>query len=104
MTFKSIFKNEDMTKELNPIYKKANCTNAPTEWFFPTIKKGKPSSKPGSNLYKAYSVCADCKVKKECLNFAIKYNCVGVWGGIFFSTTLKRKTIKTKRNTERSTQ
>ena len=70
MTFKSIFKNEDMSKELDPIYKKANCTDSPSEWFFPAIQKGRPSDKPGSNLYKAYSVCANCKVKKECLDFS----------------------------------
>ena len=98
MTFKNIFKNEDMSKELDPIYKKANCTDSPSEWFFPAIQKGRPSDKPGSNLYKAYSVCANCKVKKECLDFAIKYDCVGVWGETFFSTILKRKANNIKQN------
>jgi hypothetical protein len=96
MTFKSIFNNEHMTKELEQLYKKANCTDSPSEWFFPAIQKGRPSEKPGSNLYKAYSVCADCTVKKECLNFAVKYKCIGVWGGKLFSDNKRHNATKIK--------
>lgn len=96
MTFKSIFNNKDMTKELEPLYKKANCINCPTEWFFPNTQKGRPSSKPGTNLFKAYAVCADCTVKKECLNFAVKYKCIGVWGGKLLSDSKSRNATRKK--------
>jgi hypothetical protein len=96
MTFKSIFNNEHMTKELEQLYKKANCINCPTEWFFPNIQKGRPSDKPGTNLFKAYSVCADCTVKKECFDFAVKYKCIGVWGGKLFSDSKRRNATKIK--------
>ncbi len=96
MAFKTIINNEEMNKELEPLYKNANCTNCPTEWFFPSIQKGRPSEMPGSNLFKAYSVCADCTVKKECFNFATKYKCVGVWGGKLFSDSKRRNASRQK--------
>jgi hypothetical protein len=27
------------------------------------------------------TICKRCKVKMECLKFAVKYNCQGIWGG-----------------------
>ena len=86
-----MFATEDMTKELEQIYKSANCTNCPSEWFFPTIGKGKPSTKPGSPVYNAFATCADCNVVDLCKEFATKYKCVGIWGGQLFSLHKRRK-------------
>ncbi len=88
--------NKKIFNELTPLYKNANCINCPTEWFFPNIQKGRPSQVPGSNLFKAYSTCADCKVKKECFDFATKHKCVGVWGGKLFSDSKRRNASRTK--------
>jgi hypothetical protein len=89
-------KNEKISKELNPIYKYANCTNCPSDWFFPPDGKGgRISISPGSNLYNAFKTCNECKVKQECFNFAKEYDCVGVWGGRLF-THRKISKIKLK--------
>jgi hypothetical protein len=77
--------NEQITKELKVIYADANCTNCPSEWFFPENKKGGVSAAPGSNLHCAFLTCNECKVKTECFNFARTYDCVGVWGGRLFT-------------------
>jgi hypothetical protein len=39
------------------------------------------SAKPGSLLHEAFTICNECDVKKECLEFALAHDCVGVWGG-----------------------
>lgn len=78
-------KNENISKELNPIYLHANCKDCPSDWFFPPESKGRLSVKPGSNLYNAFATCNDCKVKTECFNFAKEHSCVGVWGGTLFT-------------------
>ena len=79
-------RDENISKELEPIYKNANCINCPSEWFFPEPgNRGKPSVRPGSNLFNAFTLCSDCKVRKECFNFAYKHRCVGVWGGQLFT-------------------
>ena len=87
---KQQLRDENISKELEPIYKNANCINCSSEWFFPTIGKGKPSTKPGSPLYNAFALCADCKVIDLCKEFAIKHKCVGVWGGKLFSLHKRR--------------
>ena len=81
--------NEQMTEELKVIYADANCTNCPSEWFFPAITKGKIPSGPGTNVYNAKQICGECKVQKECYNFAYKHHCIGVWGGVVFGSHRK---------------
>jgi hypothetical protein len=54
-------------------FDKANCKGTDTDSFF--IERGEaypPELK---------QVCNRCSVKKDCLNFAVKYNTVGFWGG-----------------------
>ncbi len=87
----------DMIKELKEINTNSNCKGAPSEWFFPEQKKGTPSCKPGTNLYKAFTTCNNCTVKEKCLTFAVKHNCVGVWGGKYLSYSgLSKLKIKEK--------
>ena len=79
-------KSEEIAKELNPLYKYANCVDCPTDWFFPPDRRGgKHVANPGSNLFNAFTTCNGCKVKEECFNFAKKHGCVGVWGGRLFT-------------------
>jgi hypothetical protein len=78
-------KSKEIAKELDPLYKYANCVDCPTEWFFPLEKRGgKYKAEPGSSLFNAFTTCNECKVKDECFNFAKKHGCVGVWGGKLF--------------------
>jgi hypothetical protein len=54
-------------------FDKANCKGTDTDSFF--IEKGEaypPELK---------RVCSVCSVKKDCLDFAVKYNTLGFWGG-----------------------
>ena len=78
-------RNENIAKELEPIYAKANCRGKRSELFFPPIGKGTMSVKPGSLLHEAFTICNECDVKKECLEFALAHDCVGVWGGKYIS-------------------
>ena len=78
-------RDENIAKELQPIYAKANCRGKDGELFFPTQQKGMPSSKPGSPLHEAFTICNECDVKIECFNFALAHEEVGVWGGRYFS-------------------
>lgn len=77
--------DKEMSQNLKVIYANANCTNCPTEWFFPENVRGKMPIYPGSNLHCAFSVCNECKVKTECFNFAKANSCIGVWGGRLFT-------------------
>ena len=77
--------SEQMTKDLKVIYANANCTNCPSEWFFPENVRGKMPIYQGSNLHCAFATCNGCKVKTECFNFAKENSCIGVWGGRLFT-------------------
>jgi WhiB family transcriptional regulator, redox-sensing transcriptional regulator len=50
-----------------------------------------PSGKHPSRVRKAKTFCARCKVKQQCLNFALENDCLGVWGG---TTDRERKKMK----------
>ena len=56
----------------------ANCRDTDPELFFPIGNTGEALRM----LVRARAVCADCNVRKECLEFAMATNqdC-GVWGG-----------------------
>lgn len=54
-------------------FDEANCKGTDTDSFF--IERGEaypPELK---------KICDNCSVKRECLNFALKYNTLGFWGG-----------------------
>jgi hypothetical protein len=52
-----------------------NCESTDTELFFVP---------DGSGTYKEIkalkTICGNCLVQKECLNYALKYNVLGYWG------------------------
>ena len=77
-------RDENMSKELEPIYAKANCKGKNGTLFFPLQGKGTPSVKPGTPLHEAFTICNECDVKEKCFNFAVAHECVGVWGGRYF--------------------
>ena len=59
--------------------KEAKCYNHPDpDWFFI----------PSNNLYAQKKFCIGCKIIDECLDYAIRNDVSGVWGG---TTTRERK-------------
>jgi len=78
-------RDENIFRELEPIYAKANCKGKDGALFFPIQGKGQPSVKPGTPLHEAFTICNECNVKQECFNFALAHEEVGVWGGRYFS-------------------
>ncbi|HTW98941.1 MAG TPA: WhiB family transcriptional regulator [Acidimicrobiales bacterium] len=51
----------------------ANCRAYPAEFFFPAGRVG---------VLEAKRVCSDCRVREECLDYAITHRIEhGVWGG-----------------------
>lgn len=91
-------RDANVAKELEPIYAKANCKGKDGSLFFPAHSKGMPSAKYGTPLHQAFTICNECDVKVECFNFALAHECVGVWGGRYFSLIGLSK-IKIKENT-----
>jgi hypothetical protein len=62
--------------------------------------KGKPVLKTWSKYEyekEAKAICAECPYKIACLEYAIKYNELGIWGG---TTENQRKNMRTARNLE----
>jgi hypothetical protein len=56
----------------------APCAETDPDAFFPEMGGGE-----GSLAYAkmAILVCNDCPYKKACLEYALKYNELGIWGG-----------------------
>jgi len=91
------FRDENVSRELEPIYAKANCKGKDNSIFFPVQGKGMPSVQPGKPLHEAFTICNECDVKEECFNFALAHECVGVWGGRYFSL-IGLSNVKIKEN------
>jgi len=69
--------------------KDAACANSDTDKFFP--KKGK-EARTQEVISSARLVCAQCSVRSECLEFAVKNTVMyGIWGGL---TREERKKVK----------
>lgn len=60
----------------------ANCKNEDPELFHPVSIRSRKSKKA---IREALTICEECSVRKECLEFAEKHGEEwGVWGGINF--------------------
>jgi hypothetical protein len=89
-------------------YGKCQSDDLPYDFFFPTIRHGEEDAK---SLEQAEEVRAGyclgvkdnniCKVREECLNYAIQNNERGVWGG---TSENERKKIKKRRGRQRLIQ
>lgn len=55
------------------------CRGGDPKWFF--VDRGR---KPTKGL----EICATCPVTEECLHYAKEHGLVGVWGGVYFSSTV----------------
>ena len=59
--------------------KDAACAGCDTEEFF-------PEKTPSATVKR---ICASCPVQNDCIEYAIKYNLDGVWGGTGWITRHK---------------
>jgi WhiB family redox-sensing transcriptional regulator len=66
------------------------CREIGIEFFFPE------EGGSGTDIY-TYSrkICGKCVVKNECLEWAIRHEAYGMWGG---TTPMERKKIRRNRN------
>lgn len=66
------------------------CREVGIEFFYPEDKGS------GTGIYKlARTICSRCVVRNECLEWAVKHEDHGMWGG---TTPVERRKIRRKRN------
>ena len=51
------------------------CHGLPTEWWFP--ERGRQIMIPV-----AVAICRGCPIQQECLDWALKHERTGIWGGL----------------------
>lgn len=59
------------------------CKGYPTDWWFPLQKTGKRDEVIAlrENTEKAKSICHKCSVAVTCLEYSLKWEPWGIWGG-----------------------
>ena len=67
------------------------CRNVDTAIFFP--EHAHPLS--SVRITQAKEICRTCPVKIQCIDYALKYELVGIWGGM---TEVERKRHRLKMN------
>jgi len=77
-----------MRMQLNPDLARCATTKADPDIFFMDDKD--ESNYNAIKTEMARSICHQCPIQKQCLQFAIKEEMEGVWGG---TTTKERKTV-----------
>ena len=72
--------------EVPPFYSQANCKGHDQDLFFP---------ERGSSTIKAKAICSECKVREECLEYAVeRKERFGIWGG---KSERERRAIRRER-------
>lgn len=66
---------------------RANCIGK-QEYFFNDMKR--------TSVSKAKELCADCEVRSECLQYALRLDVVGVWGGLTANERAKLRRAERK--------
>lgn len=91
----------------------ANCKGMSINVFFPYDRQAGRSSQqqrddlPSSNrrndlLNLAKQTCSACTVTKECLQYAIDHECIGIWGNKFITSEYRIKEIPTQGRPKRT--
>jgi WhiB family transcriptional regulator, redox-sensing transcriptional regulator len=76
---------------LGSLWDQAACQSADPELFFPVAGGGASLA----DIARAKAVCAACRVREQCLNYAIESGQAhGVWGG---TTVDERRAIAARR-------
>lgn len=74
-----------------PDLSRALCREVGVEFFYPDEDNPRDIT-----MYSAArKICSNCEVKDECLEWAVKHENFGMWGG---TTPRERATIRRKRN------
>lgn len=55
-----------------------NCKGMPVDWFFPNPKQ----TRLNKENKQAIAACRSCPVQKQCLEYALRYEHFGIWGGM----------------------
>jgi len=64
--------------------KNGNCLGHDTNMWYPRLKKGVSKSEYRDyvvNAKTAISICEQCNVKNECLEYSLRHEPYGIWGG-----------------------
>ena len=60
-----------------PDFSAANCQGVNTDLFYPADGEGTPNE-----LRIIRRICAACPIQPECLDWALKHEVHGIWGGM----------------------
>lgn len=78
-----------------PDYSLANCKKYPVEQFFPEIEKNSRLCriKHQTTVFESIQICMSCKIQESCLEYALKAEPYGIWGG---TTDVERVYLRQK--------
>ena len=62
-----------------PDFTKANCLGKPTDWWYPAEHLTRDTR---DRVATAIAICRDCLVRADCLDYSLKWEPVGIWGGL----------------------
>ncbi len=59
------------------------CKGYPVDWWFPVLHGLKRDEMRAvrADIHKAKSICASCDVSDHCLEYSLKHEPWGIWGG-----------------------
>lgn len=60
------------------------CKGYPVDWWFPMLSglKKEQLREMRKNAQQAKMICAGCKCRQECLEYSLKHEPWGIWGGL----------------------
>ena len=61
-----------------PDFTKANCRGKPVDWWYPTEHLDRDARQ---RIATAIAICRDCCIRLDCLEYSLKWEPVGIWGG-----------------------
>jgi len=70
---------------------KGLCRGEPTDWWFPVVH----DKATIANARQAIAICRQCPVVNQCLNYALRNEGFGIWGGM---TEREREVERRRRN------
>jgi WhiB family redox-sensing transcriptional regulator len=73
---------------------RAACRGHDVEVFFPKVKRGNSVAMRSASR-DAVAVCARCEVREPCLEYALQFEPLGIWGGM---NEVEREVLRRQRN------
>lgn len=78
-------------------FRKAACLGIKPDNFYPTRERGGMTPENRKRTADALAVCASCSIQKECLDYAVRYEPLGLWGG---KSEVEREVIRRRMGIE----